>query len=96
MSRKFRDKNKDLVNLQVVPASTVWTTDKKGKPVLRRDISIFGRIDNGTSAFITSTNLSGGNHKIVEDTVNLPKKVKQDIVKLLKNQNKKVAYLIKQ
>ena len=95
MSRPFRDKNKDLVKLQVVPSEVVWTKNKQGKPVLRKDIEIYGRVDKGTSAFVTSTNLSGGNHKIVEDTSKLSKKTKNDIVNLLKNKNRKVAYLIR-
>ncbi len=95
MSRKFREKNKDLINLEVVTSDKVWVKGKSGKPKLRQDIEIYGRIDKGTTAFVTSTNLSGGNHKIVEDSCNLPKKVKNDIVKLLKNDNRKVAYLIK-
>lgn len=95
MSRPFRDKNKDLVNLQVVPANAVWTKNKKGKMVLRKDIKIYGRVDKGTSSFITSTNLSGGNYKIVDDTCNLSKKTKNEIVKLLKTDNRSVAYLVK-
>ena len=94
MSRPFRDKNKDLVNLKVVPSSEVWTTNKKGEPKLRQDIEIYGRVDKGTSAFVTSTNLTGGNHKVVEDTCNLPKRVKTGIVKLLKNEKRQVAYLV--
>ena len=94
MSRPFRDKNKDLVNLEVVTSDKVWTK-KNGKPALRNDIDIHGRVDKGTSAFVSSTNLKGENHKLIDDTSNLPKKVKNDIVKLLKNDNRKVAYLIK-
>lgn len=95
MSRPFRGKNKDLVNLEVVTSDKVWTQTKTGKPVLRRDIDIYGRVDKGSSAFVTSTNLSGGNHRVVEDTCKLPKKVKNGVVNLLKNKNRKVAYLIK-
>ena len=95
MSRKFQGKNKDLVKLSVVTADKVWTTNKNNKPVLRKDLDIYGRVDKGTSAFVTSTNLSGGNHKIVEDTSRLPKKVKNEIVNILKNDNKKVVYLVK-
>lgn len=94
MSRLFRGKNKDLVNLFVVSADDVWTKDKLGNFKLRQDKQIYGRVDKGTSAFVTSTNLRGGNHKIVDDTCNLPKKIKNDIVKALKNDNKKVAYLV--
>ncbi|MEG9429985.1 MAG: hypothetical protein VZQ61_03570 [Christensenellaceae bacterium] len=40
MSRPFRSKNKDLVSLEVVTSDKVWTTDKNGKPFLRKDIDI--------------------------------------------------------
>ena len=63
--------------------------------MLRKDIDIYGRVDKGTSAFVTSTNLHGKNHKVVEDTSKLSKKTKNDIVKLLKNDNRKVVYLIR-
>lgn len=95
MSRPFRDKNKDLVKLEVVTADFVWTSDKNGKPKLRQDIEIYGRVDSGTSAFVTSTNLHGGNHRVVEDTCNLSKKNKNDIVKQLKTNNRKVVYLVR-
>ena len=95
MSRPFRDKNKDLVNLRVATANEVWTKDRNGKYTIRRDLAVYGRVDKGTSAFITSTNLSGGNHKIVDDTCNLSKKTKNSVVKLLKNSNHRVAYLVK-
>ncbi|MCX4287004.1 MAG: hypothetical protein OSJ68_06910 [Clostridia bacterium] len=95
MSRPFRDKNKDLVKLEVVTADVVWTKDKNGKPILRKDIEIYGRVDKGTSAFVTSTNLHGKNHRVIEDTSKLSKKTKNDIVRLLKNDNRKVVYLIR-
>lgn len=95
MSRPFRDKNKDLVNLEVVTSDKVWTKNKKGQPVLRRDIEIYGRVDKGSSVFVSSTNLKGGNHKFVDDTSRLPKKVKSGVIDILKNSNRSVAYLIK-
>ena len=95
MSREFREKNKDLVNLQVMPSAQVWHVKGNGTYALKKDLDIYGRIDKGTSTFITSTNLKGERHKIVEDTCNLPKKTKNEIVKLLKNENKSVVYLIK-
>lgn len=95
MSRKFRSKNKDLIKLKVVTADQVWTKNKSGKRQLRRDIEIYGRVDKGTSAFVTSTNLSGGNHRIVDDTCNLTKAVKNDLVRVLKTNNRRVAYLVR-
>ena len=94
MSRPLRTKDKDLVNLRVVTADEVWTKNKSGKMVLRKDINIFGRIDKGTSAFITSTNMTGENHRVVEDSANLSKKTKTAVVDLLKNKNRQVAYLL--
>ena len=97
MSRVFRDKNKDLVKLEVKTADEVWDTKVKrnGKPTIRKDIEVYGRIDKGTSAMITNTNMIGENHKFVEDTCNLPKKLKGQIADILKNKNRKVVYLVK-
>lgn len=95
LARKFHKENKDLVGLKVMTSEEVWTIDKQGKRKLRKDIDIYGRVDKGTSAFVTSTNLSGGNHRVVENTCELPKGIKNDIVSLLKNKNKKVAYLVR-
>ena len=97
MSRKFRDKNKDLIKLEVKTSDEVWDKNhkRKGKPTLSKDYEYYGRIDKGTSAMITSTNLIGENHRFVEDTMNLPKNLKNEIVHLMKNKNKRVVYLVK-
>lgn len=93
MSRNFQRKNKDLVNLKVVSANKVWRKNKKGNFCYRNDIKIFGKVDKGTSAFVTNTNSKGVNNRYIEDTANLPKRVKNDIVKHLYNKNR-VAYLV--
>lgn len=36
MSRPFRDKNKDLVNLQVVSSKDVWEKNKSGNFVYKK------------------------------------------------------------
>ena len=94
MSRKFQEKNKDLVNLVAVTSDMVWTV-KNGKARLRRDVDIYGRVDKGTSSFITSTNLKGEHHKFVEDTISLSNKTKNRVIDLLKNNNRNVVYLVK-
>lgn len=93
MARVFNEKELDLIKLTVVPSNKVWDIKKKrkGKPTLSTKYDYFGRVDKGTSAFVTSTNLIGENHKIVIDTYKLPKNIKNDIVKLLKNQNRSVG-----
>lgn len=95
MSRNFQNKNKDLVNLQVVSANDVWQRDKNGNYSYKKDLKIFGKVDKGTSAFVTNTNTKGNNNRFIEDTCKLPKRVKNDIVKQLYNSTKtRVAYLI--
>lgn len=97
MSRKFQQKNKDLVNLNVVTSDKVWDKQnkRKGKPTLSKNYEYYGRIDKGTSAFITNTNTTGENFKFIEDTNKLPKNAKNKIVDLFNNKNKRVVYLVK-
>ncbi len=59
MSRVFRKNNKDLIKLDVVDSSKVWVKNKNGSFVMRKDIDVFGRIEKGTSAFVTKPNLKG-------------------------------------
>lgn len=97
MSRKFQQKNKDLVKLDVVTSDKVWdiSIKRKGKPTLSKKYDYYGRIDKGTSAFITKTNQVGENFKYIEDTCKLPKNAKNKIVDLFSNKNKRVVYLVK-
>lgn len=97
MSRNFQGKNKDLVNLKLITAEQAWDKriKRKGKPTLSKKYEFFGRVDKGTSAFVTSTNSTGENHKFVEDTAKLPKNLKNQIVDSFNNKNKRVAYLVK-
>ena len=94
MSRNFQKKDKDLANLKVLTANQVWSVNKNNRPVLNRNLKIFGKVEVGNSSFVTSTNLSGNNHKFVEDTCNLPKKVKNEVVDNFKNKNRRVVYLV--
>lgn len=97
MSRKFQQKSKDLVNLSVVTSDMVWDKQnkRKGKPTLNKKYEYYGRIDKGTSAFITNTNSIGENFKFIEDTNKLPKNAKNKIIDLFNNKNKRVVYLVK-
>ncbi len=97
MSRRFQEKNKDLISLDVVSADKVWdkSNRRKGKPTLRKTYDYYGRIDKGTSAFITKTNSTGESFKFVEDTHKLPKNAKNKIVDMFSNKNKRVVYLVK-
>lgn len=97
MSRRFQQKNKDLVNLDVITSDMVWDKSHRvnGKPTLSKDYDYYGRVDKGTSAFITTTNRTGQNFKYVEDTNKLPKNAKNKIVDYFSNKNKRVIYLVK-
>ena len=96
MSRKFQGKNKDLVKLKLITAEEAWDKNvkRKGKPTLSKKHSFYGRIDKGTSAFISSTNSIGENHRFVDDTSMLPINLKNQIVDCFKNKNKRVVYLV--
>lgn len=95
MSRKFNSKEKALVNLKLVDSSEVWHRREDGSYVYDKKFKVFGKVEKGTSAFITNTNLKGKNPKYVDDTCNLPKKIKNEIVKKFADDNKKVVYLVK-
>lgn len=97
MSRKFQQKNKDLVNLEVVTADKVWNRDVRvnGKPTLSKEYDYYGKIEKGTSAFIVQTNRFGERPKFVEDTCKLPKVAKNKVIDILNNKNKRVVYLVK-
>lgn len=94
MSRPFRDKNKDLVNLQVVSSREVWERSARGKWRYKKGIDVYGKIERGTSAFVLNTNTRGENTRYIEDTSVLPKRVKKAVVKCLYDGNR-VAYLVK-
>lgn len=95
MSRKFNDKNLDMVNLEVVSADKVWKK-KDNKYILdKKNYNIYGKVDKGLSAFVTSCNLDGSNSKFRKDIHNLPIKIKNQITNMILNKNKKVVYLVK-
>lgn len=97
MSRIFQQKNKDLVNLDVVSADKVWEKDKKknGKLTMSKKYDYYGKVEKGYSTFIVGTNRYGENSKFIEDTCKLPKVAKNKIVDLFDNKNKRVVYLVK-
>ena len=96
MSRTFKDKNKDLVNLSVITADKVWVLNNNGKRVLNtKEYDFFGKVEKNADCFITNTTLTGKNHKFVENTSALTKKTKNEIVDNFFNKNKRVIYLVK-
>lgn len=95
MSRVLQPKNKDIVKLEVKKSKDVWKKDKNNKYVLKDEFEYFGKVDKGLSAFVTMTNRKGMNTQFVENTSSLPKKTKNEIVKVLTDKNTKVVYLVK-
>ena len=99
MARRFQEKNKDLVKLEIFSAENVFDKTKLtkgGKPILRSDLQIYGRVEKGLSAMVTSTNRKGENPKFIEDTSKLPKKTKNEIVKYFdKYKKRSICYLVK-
>ena len=95
MSRYFQQKNKDLVNLEIVTADKVWSRLKNNKLVLSKEYDYYGKVEKGSSAFVVQTNRFGKQSKFVEDTCKLPKNAKNKIVDMFDNKNKRVVYLVK-
>lgn len=95
MSRVFREKSKDLINLEVVTHEKVWIKDKSGKWKLRNDIELYGKVQKGFSSAVVSMNRQDLNNKFLEDFSVLTKKTKNEITNKLLNENRRVVYLIK-
>ena len=94
MSRNLQKKNKDLVKLQVMTADKVWQKNKNGKYQINKNLNVYGKVEKGSDCFVTATNQKGTNHRFVENTVNLTKKTKNEIVDNFLNKNKRVVYLV--
>lgn len=95
MSRQTQIKNKDLANLEVVDASKVWQKNKKGDYVLSKEYNYYGKVEKGTSAFVSMTNKNGKSTRFVEDSCKLTKKTKNEILTHLnKNNRTKVAWIV--
>lgn len=90
MSRPFRDKNKDLVKLEVINSNKVWKRQSNGKYKLNRDLDIYGKVVKGFSSSIIKHNLKGENNKFVEDFAKLSKKNKNEITDKLLMKTKKL------
>ena len=95
MSRKFQEKNKELIGLTVVDSTKIWKK-KNGKYVMKDNINLYGKVDKGFSSAITTCNKKGQNHKFVDDFSDLPKNCKNKITDMFLNNKKKVAYLVKE
>lgn len=95
MSRQFQQKNKDLVNLDIVASTNIWKKKNNKYFLDTKNYDIYGKVAKGSSAFIVQTNKVGERPKFVEDTCKLPKVAKNKIIDYFDNKNKKVVYLVK-
>lgn len=95
MSRQFQQKNKDLVNLDIVASTNIWKKKNNKYFLDTKNYDIYGKVSKGSSAFIVQTNKVGERPKFVEDTCKLPKVAKNKIIDYFDNKNKKVVYLVK-
>lgn len=95
MSRQFQQKNKDLVNLDIIESNNIWKKKNNKYFLDTKNYDIYGKVEKGTSAFIVQTNRVGENSKFVEDTCKLPKNAKNKIVDIFNKKNKRVVYLVK-
>ena len=95
MSRQFQQKNKDLVNLDIVESNNIWKKKNNKYYLDVEKYDIYGKVEKGSSAFIVQTNKAGEKPKFVEDTCKLPKVAKNKIIEMFNNKNRSVVYLVK-
>lgn len=97
MSRKYQPKTKEYAQVKVVSSDDVYNKDGK----LKKGISLVGKIDRDLPNVVITVNKKTHKTKFVEDTCNLTKKTKGEIVDFFKNEKtlkgkaRRKAYLIK-
>ncbi len=98
MSRKYQPKTKEYASVTVVSSDQIY--DKDGK--VKKGVDVVGKIDRDLPNIITTVKRRNGKTKFVEDTCNLTKKTKGEIVDFFKNckttkgNQRQKAYLVKQ
>ena len=80
MSRKYQPKTKEYATVTVVSSDQIY--DKDGK--VKKGVDVVGKIDRDLPNIITTVKRRNGKTKFVEDTCNLTKKTKGEIVDFFK------------
>lgn len=98
MSRKYQPKTKEYAQVSVVSSDQIY--DKNGN--VKKGVDVVGKIDRDLPNIVTTVKRRNGKTKFVDDTCNLTKKTKGEIVDFFKNckttkgNQRQKAYLIKQ
>lgn len=101
MSSTYSKNRKELAGLQLMNFEDVTVKNKTGKPRLRRDLDIVGKIDRTIPNFILSPNELPRKTHFVDDTAALPKETKKKVVNHFMNERTKtgrkrqVVYLVR-
>ena len=98
MSRKYQPKTKEYATVTVVSSDKIY--DKDGN--VKKGVDVIGKVDRDLPNIVTTVKRRNGKTKFVEDTCNLTKKTKGEIVDFFKNSKttkgnkRQKAYLVKE
>ena len=96
MSRKYQPKTKEYAQVQVISSAEAYQNNK-----LNPNYNFIGKIDRDMPNMVIKVNKEGKKTSFVEDTCNLTKKTKGEIVDFFKNAKtakgnpRKKLYLVK-
>ena len=97
MSRKYQPKTKEYAQVKVISSSQAYVNNK-----LNPNDEFIGKIDRDMPNMVIKVNREGQKTKFVEDTCNLTKKTKGEIVDFFKNNktskgnSRKKAYIVRE
>lgn len=100
MARVYQPKTKELANIDLKRAEDVWIKNEKGKPVIRQELELVGKIDVNFPHVILKPNRPNCKTAFIEDFSALTKRTKGQVVdffmndKGAKGRQRRVVYLV--
>ena len=100
MSNIFAKYRKELSGVKVVSKDKAFVTNKKGNSYPNPNYDIVGKVDISLPNVILKANRDGFKTFFIEDTSELTKKTKSDLINFFYNKkgkrnNRKIAYLVR-
>ncbi|MDR3022044.1 MAG: hypothetical protein LBU60_05175 [Clostridiales bacterium] len=87
MSSKYTNTRKELAGLVGVSAKNAFVKNSKGEYKLRKDMEIVGKVDIRVMPNMILYPRKDSKLKYVDDTVSLPKRVKQEMLEYFYDSN---------
>ena len=99
MSSTYSKNDKTYAGAQLLASKDVWII-RNGKPILRKDIDIIGKVDVSMPNFVVKANNPNRKTGYIDDISAFPDRVKNDLVNHFfdshgKRTSAKVAYIVR-